>query len=335
MIIKNLENLILKSENINQNFETIGMISGSFDKLHAGHKHALSFAKEYCDHLIVLVNSDNSIKTYKGKNRPFENIATRVESLEKYNNNFIIYEFDDLIPNKIIESIKPNFYFLPKEWSSNPVEKAILEKIDCKLIIHTSLPGFSTSSGTSKNEIKKFKENSAIFLDRDGTINDDVGYLNDKSKISISEENLNGLKLISKLKYLNIIITNQSGVSKGLLSVDKLKEINECLIDKIESHGGRIDKVYYDISSNENPSRFRKPNNGMVLKAVDEFNVVLRDSWLIGDKDTDIELAKKNNIKSIYIENKMYKYQSEFVYDFKVNNLTEAYEIIKESLSGK
>ena len=331
MIIKNFEYLTIKCKHIKEKNQTIGMISGSFDRLHEGHKHALNYSKKHSDHLVVLVNSDNSIKTYKGKNRPFENITTRLENLEKFNNNFIIYEFDDLIPNKLIESIKPNFYFLPKEWSSNPVEKAILEKIECKLIIHTSLPGFSTSSGTSKNEIKKFKEKSAIFLDRDGTINDDVGYLNDKSKISISEENLNGLKLISKLKYLNIIITNQSGVSKGLLSVDKLKEINECIIYKIESHGGRIDKVYYDISSNENPSTSRKPNNGMVLKAVEEFNVVLRDSWLIGDKDTDIELAKKNNIKSIYIENKMYKYQSEFVYDFKVNNLTEAYEIIKES----
>jgi len=335
LIIKNLENLILKSENINKSFETIGMISGSFDNLHAGHKHALSFSKEYCDHLIVLVNSDNSIKSYKGKNRPFEKISTRIENLEKYNNKLIIYEFDDLIPNKLIETIKPNFYFLPREWSSNPVEKTILEKIDCKLIIHTSLSGFSTSSDASKNEIKKFKENSAIFLDRDGTINDDVGYLSDKSKINIPEENLIGLKLISKLKYLNIIITNQSGVSKGLLSENKLKEINKCLIDKIESYGGRIDKVYYDISSNKNPSRFRKPNNGMILKAVDEFNVVLRNSWLIGDKDTDIELAKKNNIRSIYIENKMYKYQSEFLYDFKVNNLIEAYEIIKENLNGK
>ena len=71
----------------------------------------------------------------------------------------------------------------------------------------------------------------------------------------------------------------------------------------------------------------------MILKAVDEFNIVLKNSWLIGDKDTDIELAKKNNIKSIYIENKMYKYTSEFKYDYKVRNLFEAYRIIKQNLN--
>lgn len=312
---------------------TIGMISGSFDKLHDGHKHALRFSKNYCDHLIVLVNSDESIKTYKGKNRPFEDIEIRLNNLERFDDEFIIFEFDDLIPNRFIEAVKPDFYFLSEEWSKNPVEKSIIDKLDCKLVIHTSLPGFSTSKNTLINKDKKLNENAAIFFDRDGTINEDTGYLTDVSEIKISDENFKGLKLISQLQYLNIIISNQSGVEKGYLSKDKVNKINEVLVNKIESFGGRIDKVYFDVSSDENPSKFRKPNNGMILRAVDEFNIVLKNSWLIGDKDTDIELAKKNNIKSIYIENKMYKYTSEFKYDYKVRDLFEAYRIIKQNLN--
>tara|TARA_Y100000741_G_scaffold88433_2_gene65360 strand:+ start:2504 stop:3505 length:1002 start_codon:yes stop_codon:yes gene_type:complete len=333
LIVTNFENLILKCKNIKKNNKTIGMISGSFDKLHAGHKHALSFSKNYSDHLVVLVNSNDSIKTYKGKNRPFEDITTRLNNLERFNNQFIIYEFDSLIPNKLIEAIKPDFYFLSEEWSRNPVEKSIIDRINCELVIHTSLPGFSTSKKTLKNKDKKFNESLAIFFDRDGTINEDVGYLTDVSEIKISDENLKGLKLISQLKYLNIIITNQSGVEKGYLTKYKLNKINENIVNQIESYGGRIDKVFFDISSDENPSKFRKPNNGMILKAIDEFNIVLKNSWLIGDKDTDVELAKKNNIKSIYIENKMYKYTSEFKYDYKVKNLLDAYKIIKQNLN--
>tara|TARA_B100001057_G_C22733471_1_gene904816 strand:+ start:252 stop:1253 length:1002 start_codon:yes stop_codon:yes gene_type:complete len=331
LIVKNFENLILKCKNIKKSNQTIGMISGSFDELHDGHKHALSFSKNYSDHLIVLVNSNDSIKTYKGKNRPFDDIAIRINNLEMFDNKLIIYEFNNLIPNKLIEEVKPDFYFLSEEWSRNPVEKSTIDKINCELVIHTSLPGISTSKNTLNNKHKKFSESFAIFFDRDGTINKDVGYLTDISEIKISDENLKALKLISKLNYLNIIITNQSGVKKGYLTKYKLNKINDSLVNQIESHGGRIDKVYFDISSDENPSKFRKPNNGMILKAVDEFNIVLKHSWLIGDKDTDVELAKKNNIKCIYIENKMYEYISEFKYDYKVNSLLEAYKIIKQN----
>lgn len=328
MIIKNFENLILKCKHIKEKNQTIGMISGSFDRLHEGHKHALSYSKKHSDHLVVLVNSNNSVRTYKGKNRPFDDIKLRLENLDKFDNQFIIYEFDSLIPNYYIETLRPDFYFLHEEWSNNPVEKSMIEKVNCKLVIHPSLHGFSTSNIVEK----KIKENSAIFFDRDGTINEDIGYLTKISEIKISNENLKGIKLISKLNYLNIIITNQSGVGKGYLTTNKLIKINESLVNQIQAFGGRIDKIYFDVSSDENPSKFRKPNNGMLLQAVDEFNIVLKNSWLIGDKDTDIELAKKNNVKSIYIENNMYKYKSEFRFDYKAKNLLEAYKIIKQNL---
>ena len=94
---------------------------------------------------------------------------------------------------------------------------------------------------------------------------------------------------------------------------------------------GKIDKLYYDTSTKNNPSKFRKPNIGMILKARVDFNISLKKSWVIGDKDSDIELGKKCNMRSIYIINKKYHYESFFKPDFTVNNLSEAYEIISKS----
>ena len=135
---------------------------------------------------------------------------------------------------------------------------------------------------------------------------------------------------MSKLKYKNIIVSNQSGISRGYFTESDLKKVNNRVIELIKENGGRIDQIYFDTSLPENPSNFRKPNNGMLLRAIEEFNIVLKDSWLIGDKDTDVELAKKNNIKSIYIKNEKYEYNSRFIYDYSVNDLYEAFKIILE-----
>lgn len=308
----------------------LGLISGSFDIFHQGHKHALQYAKEKVENLIVLVNSDESIKIYKGKNRPKQNYATRINNLENFDPELIYVKLDDVIPNDYIKIIKPTKYFLSKEWSSNPPEKCELKKIDCDLIIHPDLEGFSSTKEIDKNFENKFLENAAIFFDRDGTINKDRGYINSIDDVEIKDINLQGLRKLSCLNFKNIIITNQSGVSKGLISDEQLKGVNNKIKKIVENNGGRIDKIYFDTSSPEAPSKFRKPNNGMLLQAIEEFNIVLRRSWLIGDKDSDIELAKRHHIKSIYINNDQYDYSSGFNYDFKVDNLLEAYYIIKE-----
>lgn len=308
----------------------LGLITGSFDVFHLGHKHALQYAKAKVEKLIVLVNSDESIKIYKGKNRPKQNYATRINNLENFDSELIYVKLDDVIPNDYIKIIKPTKYFISKEWSLNPPEKFELKKINCDLIIHPDLDGFSSTNEIDKNFENKFTENAAIFFDRDGTINEDNGYINSIDDVKIKDVNLEGLKNLSLLNFKNIIITNQSGVSKGLISNEQLKAVNNKIKKIVENNDGRIDQIYFDTGSSETPSKYRKPNNGMLLQAIEEFNIVLRRSWLIGDKDSDIELAKRNHIKSIYINNLQYDYSSSFDYDFKVDNLLEAYYIIKE-----
>tara|TARA_B100001250_G_scaffold370770_1_gene355145 strand:+ start:1689 stop:2684 length:996 start_codon:yes stop_codon:yes gene_type:complete len=327
LIINKKEDLITKISELKLNNLRIGTISGSFDCFHEGHKFSLDFSVKEVDKLIVLVNSDKSVSTYKGKNRPLQNIDERIKALVNFSPNNFYYVFDELVPNKILGLIKPDIHFISRDWSKNPVERYVVEENGGKLMEHPHLSGVSTTINLEKQK-RTEKINKAIFLDRDGTINEDVGYLNNLEDINISQETLDGLEKISKLDYLNIIVTNQSGVERGYLTKETLNEINRKIKEIIEQQNGRIDHIYFDTSTPENPSKNRKPKNGMVVMATEEYNLSLKNSWVIGDRDTDIELGKMCNMKSVLIRNERYEYKSKIKPDYIVNNLLEAYDVI-------
>jgi D-glycero-D-manno-heptose 1,7-bisphosphate phosphatase len=326
--------LILKSEldlkktisKLRNNKKIIGAMSGGYDLLHKGHQNAILFSSEQVDSLFVLVNSDSSIKKYKGETRPINSERNRLEELNSFNENNYYILFDELTPNNLLEIIKPNKYFISPEWSSSPVEMLVLNKLNTEVIKHPHLKKFSTSNLINSNT--DFK--GAIFLDRDGTINFDYGYIKNVENIKISKENFKGLENLNNLNFNIFIITNQSGVSKGLITKKEFEIVNNEILKLISKNSGRIDKTYVDFSDSRNPSKFRKPNIGMVEKAASEFKISLAKSWVVGDKDTDILLGKLCNMKTIYIENKMYKYNSILKPDFTCNDLLQASKIIKK-----
>ena len=308
-----------------ENLKT-GAISGGFDIFHDGHKLALEFAAKHVDKLFVLINSDKSIKAYKGKQRPYNSFAERVAVLNKAYPNNVYIKMDELTPNHLLEKIRPNMYFLSKEWTTSPVELKALQQIKCEIVSHPQAAGISTTALSKE----KIFSNSAVFFDRDGTINEDFGYIKSEELVKISKKNLETMKKFASLPCLLFIVTNQSGVSKKIIKKKEFIKVNNKVINLIEDNGGRIDKVYYDFSSDKKPSKYRKPNIGMVLKAVKQFDISLVNSWVIGDKDSDIELGKNSNMKTIYLKNNKYKYKSILKPDFTVDTLEECYEIISQ-----
>ncbi len=296
--------------------------------LHEGHKFAIEHCKSKVDKLFVLLNSDSSIKKYKGPNRPIENQEIRIQNINNYDEDCYYFIFDNLIPNDILKIINPNKYFLSEEWVTSPVESLVLDMTKTKIISHPFLPGFSTTNKVPRENTSL----GAIFLDRDGTINEDLGYISEEKDLLISNENKIGLQNLAKLEFKIFIITNQSGVSKNYFSEAMLLKLNKFLLNEIHEFGGRIDDVFYDTSSSDNPSVNRKPNIGMVEKAVKEYKVALSKSWIIGDKDTDIMTGKLSNMKTIYIKNSKYPYNSNLEPDYKASNLQDAYKIIKKYL---
>jgi D-glycero-D-manno-heptose 1,7-bisphosphate phosphatase len=155
----------------------------------------------------------------------------------------------------------------------------------------------------SENKLRR-----AVFLDRDGTLIEDVGYLDSPDKIKPIQESIKAVKFFNKAKYKTIIVSNQSGVARGYFSEDTAKLINSRVIKLFSEQGAIIDAVYYcphhPRYGNQNYRKdceCRKPKPGMILKAVKEHNIDLSKSIMIGDKYTDIRTGKNLHMLSILV----------------------------------
>ena len=164
----------------------------------------------------------------------------------------------------------------------------------------------------------------AIFLDRDGTINKDCPYCAKKEDINLYEDIFEPLEFLSKYFYI-IITTNQSGINRGYFSESSLKEMNEFIKDEISKKGGRIDGIYYCPHRPEENCNCRKPKTGLVMMAMQDFDIDLRNSIVIGNDEKDVGLAKNLGIKSICVRN-----DNGIHGDFDAKNFEEVVEIIKK-----
>lgn len=129
----------------------------------------------------------------------------------------------------------------------------------------------------------------AIFIDRDGVIienRDD--YVRSWDDVYIFPQALSALSKINNSNYKIVIITNQSAVGRGLISLRTADQINQCLITEIQSVGGRIDGVYICPHAPETDCSCRKPKPGLLLAAAEELSLNLSQSVMIGDALTDI-----------------------------------------------
>lgn len=160
--------------------------------------------------------------------------------------------------------------------------------------------------------MKKIKMNKSlrpgVFLDRDGTINESRGYITRVEELTLLPYSAEAIRLLNKLGLKAIVITNQSGVARGLLTEEKLREINEYMGRHLRTKEARLDGVYYcphhPLYGNENYRKdcfCRKPNPGMVFKAAAYFLIDPKKSYVVGDKREDIELATRVGAKSILV----------------------------------
>jgi len=148
----------------------------------------------------------------------------------------------------------------------------------------------------------------AIFLDRDGVIIEDTGYPDDCRKLKFLPKVIEAVKLLNDNGFRVIVATNQSGVARGFFTEEKLKEINRFIQDTLAEKGAIIDKIYYcphhiegTIEEYRKECHCRKPNSGMLEKAAGEFGIDLENSFLIGDKISDIEAGHRVGSRTILL----------------------------------
>ncbi|MCR9253405.1 MAG: HAD-IIIA family hydrolase [bacterium] len=143
--------------------------------------------------------------------------------------------------------------------------------------------------------------NKCIFLDRDGVINKDfVDYAYSLDKFFILDGVEEGLKNLKDAGYLLVIITNQSGIAKGIYTREDMQVCHDYLQDRV---GGIIDGIYYSpYHQTITESLSRKPGTLMFEKAISKFNVDVNQSWMIGDKKRDLVPAIKMGLKTIQVD---------------------------------
>jgi D-glycero-D-manno-heptose 1,7-bisphosphate phosphatase len=144
----------------------------------------------------------------------------------------------------------------------------------------------------------------ALFLDRDGVINDKLenDYVKDWSEFRFQTGVLNAIADLSCIFSRIFIVTNQRGVGLGLMTEKALHEIHEKMISEIKNASGRIDQIYYCAGIDDH-DECRKPNIGMALKAKQEFpDIDFLMSVMVGDSESDMEFGKRLGVERIYIQ---------------------------------
>ena len=130
-----------------------------------------------------------------------------------------------------------------------------------------------------------------IFFDRDGTINYDPGYISKLKHFKFFEFAIEAMTLLANVSDKLIMVTNQSGVSRGLIDEVDLLQINDYIIAELTRHEIPLMKIYYCTDHPDFPSERRKPNEGMFLEASKDFDLNLGNCLMIGDSSSDIEPA--------------------------------------------
>ena len=154
----------------------------------------------------------------------------------------------------------------------------------------------------------------AIFLDRDGTINYNYGYVHKFSKFKFKKNVIKGLKYLTKKKYYIFIVTNQAGIAKGKFKLSDLTKLHSKLKNYLKEKRIIINDIEYCpyhpngiIKKYKKKTNYRKPGNLMIKKILKKWNVNVKKSFMLGDQKSDELAAKKSNLYYEYVKNDFYK----------------------------
>lgn len=327
--IKSQKQIIQLVSQLKKQGKRIVTYNGGFDLLHIGHIQSIQEAKEQGDILIILLNSDKSIQSYKGPKRPIVKELERAEMLTAIEFVDYVTIFDEITPNNLLDKIKPDIHCNGSDWGENCIEREIVEKNGGKIYILKWQNKLSTTNLINKIlELYKTSTTKAVFLDRDGTINfNKKGYVHKIEDFEFIPKAIEALQILSNTGYKIIIITNQSGIGRGYYKEEDYKKLNNWMLNQLTKQGVRIDKVYYCPHHPDDKCECRKPKIGLLIQAVKDFGISLNDSWLVGDDERDIIMGRSANVKTIKIGQKMSK-QLKLEPNFYAKSLFEAVQII-------
>ena len=175
------------------------------------------------------------------------------------------------------------------------------------------------------------KQYDCIFLDRDGTLNPDPGYINNASNYNFYDFTLPALKMMSKNNNRFCIITNQSGVARGLITINSLKAINKFIWEKFNEHNISLLDIYMCFDHPDNASLRRKPGPGMFLEAKKKYSLELSNCLMVGDSIKDMKAGEHLGMETMLVltgegEKTFKNFRDSKFISYCANNIYEGFE---------
>ncbi len=277
-------------------------------------------------------NADVTLLTHPN-DHPFDSDLVVVDkddkvlSFDHKTNDRTNYNYHNLVNAGVMIFSANTLKYIEKEQSYS-YEKDIIEPLikDGKVFSYKSSE-YAKDMGTPER-YKKVQEDyinglpairnlkhkqKCVFLDRDGTINKYVGFLTDVDKVELIDGSALAIKKINNSEYLCIVVTNQPVVARGDITVAELENINMRMEKLLGHEGAYINALYYcphhpdkgydgEVKELKINCECRKPKTGMLKQAVQDFNIDLKNSIVIGDSTLDIKMAENAGMKSILVK---------------------------------
>lgn len=148
----------------------------------------------------------------------------------------------------------------------------------------------------------------AVFIDRDGTINEEMGYINHVSRLRVLPGSADAIRRLNENGVAAVVISNQSGVARGYFPEELVKQVNARLAEILTESGARLDGIYYcphhpkgEVEEYRKACDCRKPKTGLIDQAVEELGLDLSRSYVVGDRHADIQIAHNAGAKGILV----------------------------------
>lgn len=316
----------------------VGFTSGTFDLLHAGHVEYLEESRRRCDILVVGINTDASVKSYKSKLRPIVDEASRAHVMAGLSSVDYVFLFDETNNNQNITELKPDIYFKAGDYKKEQLSSApLVEAYGGRVEVIPFKKGHSSTGIIEKisqnlfdqitidEGAKTYEKAPAVFLDRDGTLIHHVEYLHEAEKLKLFDDTAATLKRFKEAGYRLVIVTNQPGIGLGYFTREDFFVVNRKLLKSLVDQGIMVDRVFFCPHSLAESCECKKPGIQMFERAAKDLNLDLSKSFMIGDHEVDIGAAKKLGIKSVLIDSSRSKSWGE---TFRAANLTQAADFI-------
>jgi len=149
----------------------------------------------------------------------------------------------------------------------------------------------------------------AVFMDRDGTINEQMGYINHPSRFVLLPGAAQAIRLLNLHGFLAIVVSNQSGVARGYFPLELVHEVHDILRARLREQGAHLDGIYFcphyeggKVPGFSVPCECRKPRTGLIRMAREAYDIDMERSYVVGDRFSDMELASRAGLRGILVE---------------------------------